>query len=81
MAKYYGTSLSAAEAPPKSTTFNVDAIVTVCFITRASVDSHDGFLAEIYEAMGPTTIEPTTNEYWTDEYAYTTDYGGYYYTN
>ena len=73
MPTYYGTSLAARESPTTQTTFEADKIVTVCFQTRPNVDNHKGYVAELYQTMGPTsTFEPPT--YWLD-------YSSTYYDN
>ena len=54
--KFWGNSFSDSNAPPATTTFAVDQIVTVCFKTRLVVDNHKGFSASITD----TTTTPTT---------------------
>ena len=55
--KYFGVSLSQNTAPPKHSTFDTDELVSICFKTRDRVDDHDGYVAETWEQMLPSTIE------------------------
>ena len=75
--KYYGASLNQKNAPPKYHIFKADVIVTICFRTRSRVKAHDGFVAEIYQEIGPSTLEsPYTadNDYTGTFHDYTNDY-------
>jgi len=82
LAKYYGVNMDAPEAPPTSTLYQQNEHVTICMKTRSRVDDHKGFVAEAYEATGPSTAEPTADtssyyigpEYSTYDYNYYTDY-------
>ena len=57
--KYYGTDLHDKHAPPHYIGFKTDEIVTICFKTRKSVDSHDGFVAEVRQMTLPSTVGET----------------------
>ena len=70
--QYYGVNLNMKEAPPKHHLFKADEIVSICFQTRARVDSHDGYVAEIYQEMGPSTMEPPFTDY--TDYTWYSDY-------
>ena len=47
--KFFGTSLSASDAPPAVITFAKDQDVTLCFKSRPIVDYHSGFRIEMSE--------------------------------
>merc|ERR1712243_30143 len=71
--KYFGVSLNQNTAPPKHSTFDTDELVSICFKTRDRVDEHDGYVAETWEQMLPSTIDYTDYTY--DTYpTYYSDY-------
>ena len=76
--KYFGVSLSQNTAPPKHSTFDTDELVSICFKTRDRVDDHDGYVAETWEQMLPSTIEqpdyPSYDTYPSYPYDYTSAY-------
>ena len=47
VSKFWGNNLQAVEAPPNLTTFPRDQSVSLCFYSRAIVNGHNGFRAEI----------------------------------
>jgi len=77
--KYYGINLDQKFAPPRHHVFGTGEIVSICFKTRDSVDKHDGYVAEIYQEMGPTTMdmEPPVTDYTSYYNTYYTDYTWY----
>ena len=61
--KYYGTSLSADSAPPTSSNFNFDTLVTLCFSARKKVEKHKGFVAEVFDHVHVHSSTDTELEY------------------
>jgi len=88
--QYYGVSLNIKEAPPKHHVFQPDEIASICFRTRARVDTHNGYVAEIYQEMAPSTMETLFTDYittptadynyydWFTDCWFTGSYTGYY---
>merc|ERR1711970_283736 len=80
--KYYGVSLTQKTAPPRGViNFDTDKLVSICFKTRNKVDKHDGYVAEFWHEMLPSTFDPPLtdyNSYYTDYYSdYTSGYTWY----
>ena len=73
--KFWGNSLSAPDAPPATSTFQTDELVTVCFTVLGATDSHRGFRAEFSDSSSTlpslvtgTVLTTSTNQIMSPNY-------------